>query len=122
MECWHKLEGCRELVPSDPRIFEELELSDFDNNLSKSYEVFRLRMVFRGANFGFGINYNKSESYMMFGPQDASVGVYKSFETLVNRTEPCSIRESKIKFDVSTSTPMEGVLTKGEPYDTSIIA
>lgn len=120
IQCVEILEGCNELVQSDPGKFERLKLSELDNNLSKTYEVFRLKMVYRGEKFAFGINYNNSENYMMFGPHGESFGGYKNFTTFTKQIEPCSVRGNNTAFDASKHTSLEGVLTKGKLHVTQV--
>lgn len=117
IHCVDVLDGCNELLLKDPSRLTWFHLNQFDNNLSKSYEVFRLKMVYRGHRFVFGMRYNNNETYMVFGPHAESFGVYKSAETYDNETEPCSVRGSKSAFGFDRNTPVEAILTKGKVYE-----
>lgn len=114
--CSEILEGCSELVQKDTTKFVRLKLSDFDHNFPKSYEVFRLKLVYRGADFVFGINFNQTSNHMMFASYNESFGGFRSLKSYFDKTDPFTIRGSKADFDDSSLTPMEGVLSKGELY------
>lgn len=97
IQCVEVLDGCNEVLRTSPNTYKFFKLSNFENNLSKSFEVFRLKMAYRGDNFVFGFYYDNPRIYMIFGPYKESFGVYKSLEANHSKTEPCQYEETKVR-------------------------